>query len=158
MIMLSRLLLIFFCLIPISDPRMPLPFYGGCAHSSEFADASAAAADSEKGKGSLRLGETGKNYLDVTVSGARGKVNVAPLNAACTGADGFCSYGFDPGTAVILKAEATALNSRFAGWIGNCEAVLGEENSCRIVMDESSKKITAVFDRVQGIPFRFSGF
>lgn len=105
-------------------------------------------------KGSVRLGTPGKLYLDITVSGiGDGTIRVSPLEAQCRRSDSLCTYGFDPGTKVILRAEPAKLDSRFDGWIGNCEPEEPEKKEvCHLIMNED-KSITAVFSRSAGISF-----
>lgn len=107
----------------------------------------------DESAGALRLDKPGKYYLEVVISGSgRGEVAIEPITATCrrpdADSDALCTYGFDPGTEVILRAKAAGLTDLFDGWIGDCEPVRpGEKNACRVIMNEERKRVTAVFSR-----------
>ncbi len=138
---------------------------GGSAYASagRVEDESFAAAMRET---PLRLGRPpGKNYLGITITGSgSGDVVASPPEARCSRKaaipspdarysrpDDFCAFGYEPGTEVTLKAQASGVESRFAGWLGHCEpAPPGKKESCRLVMDDD-KRVTAVFTRKLGV-------
>ena len=95
----------------------------------------------------LQTNHPGKYYLKIDISGSgKGKVRVEPAQVECRTEDRVCSFGFDPGTKLMLTAEPAELPNAFSGWIGHCAAPRDKAGACRIIMD-NNRRIAAGFSR-----------
>jgi hypothetical protein len=108
------------------------------------------------GGATFQQGRVDKKYLQIDISGSGdGKVLITPSEMECSRAASACSFGFNPGTEVVLTAHTQGIKNNFDGWIGKCDLMQDSgHESCTIRLNED-RHITAVFSEIKNRTFYF---